>query len=237
MRRPASSTSALPMNIDVVTVFPGLVEGFVSWGVLGRALAARRLNVRAHDLREWSTDKHRSIDDEPYGGGAGMVMRPAPFFEAVEAVREPGGHVVLLSAKGRKLDHQGVERLAGHAQLVLLCGRYEGVDERVVEVSDEELSIGDFVLAGGELGALVMIEDVARLLPGVLGNEQSLSFESHAAGTLEYPQYTRPAEYRGLPVPPVLLSGDHGAIERWRREQSERLTRERSRPAPRAAEG
>lgn len=224
------------MNIDVVTIFPGLVEGFVSWGVLGRALAAGRLNVRAHDLREFSTDRHHSVDDEPYGGGAGMVMSPAPFFEAVDAVREPGGHVALLSAKGTKLDHQGVARLAGHAQLVLLCGRYEGVDERVAEVADEELSIGDFVLAGGELGALVVIEAVARLLPGVLGNEQSLSFESHAAGTLEYPQYTRPAEYRGLRVPPVLLSGDHGAIERWRREQSERLTRERRGPARRAAE-
>jgi tRNA (guanine37-N1)-methyltransferase len=215
------------MEIDVVTIFPGLVQGFVSWGVLGRALAAGRLTVRTHDLREWSTDRHRSVDDEPYGGGAGMVMSPAPFFEAIDAVREPGGHVVLLSAKGRTLDHQSVERLAGHPQLVLLCGRYEGVDERVAEAADEELSIGDFVLAGGELGALVVIEAVARLLPGVLGNEQSLSFESHAAGTLEYPQYTRPAEYRGLPVPAVLLSGDHGAIERWRREQSERLTQER----------
>jgi tRNA (guanine-N1)-methyltransferase len=215
------------MEIDVVTIFPGLVQGFVSWGVLGRALAAGRLTVRTHDLREWSTDRHRSVDDEPYGGGAGMVMSPAPFFEAIDAVREPGGHVVLLSAKGRTLDHQSVERLAGHPQLVLLCGRYEGVDERVAEAADEELSIGDFVLAGGELGALVVIEAVARLMPGVLGNEQSLSFESHAAGTLEYPQYTRPAEYRGLPVPAVLLSGDHGAIERWRREQSERLTQER----------
>ncbi|CAN5695999.1 tRNA (guanosine(37)-N1)-methyltransferase TrmD [soil metagenome] len=224
------------MNIDVITIFPGLVEGFVSWGVLGRAIAAGRLNVRSHDLREWSTDRHRSVDDEPYGGGAGMVMSPAPFFEAVDSVREPGGHVVLLSAKGRKLDHGGVARLAGHAQLVLLCGRYEGVDERVAAVADEELSIGDFVLAGGELGALVVIEAVARLLPGVLGNEKSLSFESHAAGALEYPQYTRPAEYRGLRVPAVLLSGDHGAIERWRREQSERLTRARHGPAPRAAE-
>jgi tRNA (guanine37-N1)-methyltransferase len=220
------------MKIDVVTIFPGLVEGYVSWGVLGRALAAGRLTVRAHDLREWSTNRHRSVDDEPYGGGPGMVMSPAPFFEAVDAVREPGGHVVLLSAKGPKLDHGGVERLAGHAQLVLLCGRYEGVDERVVEAADEEISIGDFVVAGGELGALVVIEAVARLLPGVLGNEQSLTFESHSTGALEYPQYTRPAEYRGLRVPAVLLSGDHGAIQRWRREQSERLTRERRGPAP-----
>lgn len=220
------------MNIDVVTIFPGLVEGFVSWGVLGRAIGAGRLNLRAHDLREWSSDRHRSVDDEPYGGGAGMVMSPAPFFEAVDALREPGGHVVLLSAKGTRLDHQGAARLAGQTQLVLLCGRYEGVDERVAEAADEELSIGDFVLAGGELGALVVIEAVARLLPGVLGNEQSLSFESHAAGTLEYPQYTRPAEYRGLQVPAVLLSGDHGAIERWRREQSEQLTRERRGEAP-----
>jgi tRNA (guanine37-N1)-methyltransferase len=215
------------MNVDVVTIFPALIEGFVSYGVLGRAIAADRLAVRAHDLRRWSRDRHRSVDDEPYGGGAGMVMSPAPFFEAVDALREPGGRVVLLSAKGARLDQAALARLAKQDQLVLLCGRYEGVDERVAELADEELSIGDFVLAGGELAALVVVEAVARLLPGVLGNDQSLAFESHAAGALEYPQYTRPASYRGLAVPDVLLSGDHAAIERWRREQSERLTRER----------
>lgn len=215
------------MDIDVVTIFPALIEGFVSFGVLGRALAEEKLALRAHDLRQWSHNRHRSVDDEPYGGGAGMVMSPGPFFEAVDALLRPGGHVVLLSARGARLDQARVAHLARHDQLILLCGRYEGVDERVAELADEEISIGDFVLAGGELGALVIVEAVARLLPGVLGNERSLRFESHAAGTLEYPQYTRPASYRGLEVPEVLLSGDHAAIERWRGEQSERLTQKR----------
>ncbi|HEU4488401.1 MAG TPA: tRNA (guanosine(37)-N1)-methyltransferase TrmD [Actinomycetota bacterium] len=219
------------MNIEVVTIFPALIESFLAWGVLGRAIERERLRVRAHDLRQWTHDRHRSVDDEPYGGGAGMVMSPAPFFEAVDALRGPGGHVVLLSAKGAKLDQFAVGQLAQNDQLVLLCGRYEGVDERVAELADEEVSIGDFVLAGGELGALVIIEAVARLLPGVLGNEHSLEFESHDKGKLEYPQYTRPASYRGLEVPQVLLSGDHAAIERWRSEQSERLTHKRRQKA------
>lgn len=157
-----------------------------------------------------------------------MVMRPEPLFDAVEAVRGPGSHVVLLSPRGRRLDHEVVAELAQIEHLVLVCGRFEGVDERVVEhLADEEVSIGDYVLAGGELAALVLIEAVSRLVPGVLGNEQSLAAESHAHGLLEYPQYTRPSDYRGWRVPDVLLSGDHGAVDRWRREQSERLTRER----------
>lgn len=214
--------------IDVVTLFPELFAVPLATSLLGKAVAERLLQVRVHDLREHGLGKHRSVDDEPYGGGAGMVMRPEPLFAAIEAVRGPSSHVVLLSPRGHRLDHAHVARLASLEHLVLVCGRYEGVDERVVEGAvDEELSIGDYVLAGGELPALVVIEAISRLVPGVLGNEESLGSESHAAGLLEYPQYTRPAEFRGRRVPDVLLSGDHGAVERWRREQSELVTRQR----------
>jgi tRNA (guanine37-N1)-methyltransferase len=216
------------VRIDVVTIFPELFEVPLKTSLLGKAIAAGRLSVNVHDLRGFGIGSHRAVDDEPYGGGAGMVMRPEPIFEAVEAVRTPSARVVLLSPRGRRLDHTGVYRLAGEEQLILICGRYEGVDERVAQhVADEELSIGDYVLAGGELAALVVIETVSRLVPGVVGNVQSLTSESHAGGLLEYPQYTRPAEYRGWKVPEVLLSGDHGAVGRWRNEEAERITRER----------
>ncbi len=215
-------------RIDVITIFPELFRAPLETSLLGKAIAGGLLDVRVHDLREHGLGRHRSVDDEPYGGGAGMVMRPEPLFDAVDAVREPDSHVVLLSPRGPRLDHDRVARLARIQHLVLVCGRFEGVDERVVEhLVDEEVSIGDYVLAGGELPALVVIEAVSRLIPGVLGNAESLAAESHVAGLLEYPQYTRPAEYRGLRVPDVLLSGDHGAVERWRREQSEALTRAR----------
>jgi tRNA (guanine37-N1)-methyltransferase len=215
-------------RIDVVTLFPELFRAPLETSLLGKAVSSGLLTVGVHDLREHGLGRHRSVDDEPYGGGAGMVMRPEPLVAAIEAVRGPGSHVVLLSPRGRRLDHAGVARLASLEHLVLVCGRYEGVDERVIEESvGEELSIGDYVLAGGELPALVVIEAVSRLVPGVLGNAESLGSESHAGGLLEYPQYTRPAEFRGRRVPGVLLSGDHGAVERWRREQSEQLTRER----------
>jgi tRNA (guanine37-N1)-methyltransferase len=215
-------------RIDVITIFPELFVTPLETSLLGRSVAAGLLDVRVHDLREHGLGKHRSVDDEPYGGGAGMVMRPEPLFEAVEEARGPGSHVVLLSPRGRRLDQAGVARLAAADHLVLVCGRFEGVDERVVDhLVDEEISIGDYVLAGGELPALVVIEAVSRLVPGVLGNEESLASESFGSGLLEYPQYTRPADYRGLRVPEVLLSGDHGAIERWRREQAEALTRAR----------
>ncbi|MDQ3914067.1 MAG: tRNA (guanosine(37)-N1)-methyltransferase TrmD [Actinomycetota bacterium] len=214
--------------IDVVTLFPELFRAPLETSLLGKAVAGGLLQVRVHDLREHGLGKHRSVDDEPYGGGAGMVMRPEPLCAAIENVRGPRSHVVLLSPRGHRLDHGHVARLASLEHLVLVCGRYEGVDERVVDLAvDEELSIGDYVLAGGELPALVVIEAVSRLVPGVLGNAGSLGSESHAAGLLEYPQYTRPAEFRGRRVPDVLLSGDHAAVERWRREQSEILTRER----------
>ena len=223
-----TSARAAGPSIDVVTLFPELFTTPLETSLLGKAVAADLLQVRVHDLRKHGLGKHKSVDDEPYGGGAGMVMRPEPLFAAIEEVRRPGSHVVLLSPRGHRLNHSHVTRLASLEHLVLVCGRYEGVDERVIEGAvDEELSIGDYVLAGGELPALVVIEAISRLVPGVLGNAESLGSESHAAGLLEYPQYTRPAEFRGLPVPDVLLSGDHGAVERWRREQSELLTRSR----------
>lgn len=216
------------LRIDVVTLFPVLFVAPLSTSLLGKAIEDEILEVEITDLRDFGIGPHRSVDDEPYGGGAGMVLRPEPIFEAVESLRRPESHVVLLSARGTRVTQKEVARLASHTQLILICGRYEGVDERVGEhLADEELSIGDFVLAGGEAAALCVIEAVSRLVPGVLGNVASLESESHSTGSLEYPQYTRPAEYRGLGVPDVLLSGDHGAIERWRREESERVTRDR----------
>jgi tRNA (guanine37-N1)-methyltransferase len=216
------------VHIDVVTIFPQLFEVPLKTSLLGRAIDEGLLAVKVHDLREHGLGKHRNVDDEPYGGGPGMVMRPEPIFETVDELREAGSHVVLLSPRGTRLDHGVVERLASREHLILICGRFEGVDERVAQFcADEEISIGDYVLAGGELAALVVVETVSRLVPGVLGNESSLDQESHTTGELEYPQYTRPAEYRGHRIPEVLLSGDHARIERWRQDESERATRER----------
>ena len=216
------------MKIDVVTLFPEFFESPLRISLLGRAVDNGVLDVNTHDLRRWGLGPHRSVDDTPYGGGAGMVMRPEPFFEAVDSLREPASHVVLLSPRGNPFNQKRAQELATLEHLVLLCGRYEGVDERVAQHAvDEELSIGDYVLAGGEVAALVVIEAVSRLVPGVVGNAQSLQSESHAQGRLEYPQYTRPSLYRGHGVPEILLSGNHGAVETWRAEQSEGLTRER----------
>ncbi|MFN2525886.1 MAG: tRNA (guanosine(37)-N1)-methyltransferase TrmD [Actinomycetota bacterium] len=215
-------------RIEVVTIFPELFEVPLRTSLLGKAIATGRLEVGVHDLRDFGIGKHRSIDDEPYGGGAGMVMRPEPIFEAVERVSEPEAHVVLLSPRGNRLDQRVVQRLSERPQLVLICGRYEGVDERVaLHLADEEISVGDYVLAGGELAALVVIEAISRLLPGVVGNVESLQSESHGEAGLEYPQYTRPPEWRGLTVPDVLLSGNHGAIARWREDQARQITRAR----------
>jgi tRNA (guanine37-N1)-methyltransferase len=216
------------MRVDVITLFPEMFDTPLRVSLLGRAIERGLLDVVAHDLRDHGLGPHRSVDDEPYGGGAGMVMRPEPIFAAVRAICTDASHVVLMSARGTKLDHTTVVRLANMAHLVIVCGRYEGVDERVAEhLVDDELSIGDYVLAGGELPALVVIEAVSRMIPGVVGNAESLTTESHAHGLLEHPQYTRPAEFEGHSVPDVLLSGDHAAIESWRREQAERLTRDR----------
>jgi tRNA (guanine37-N1)-methyltransferase len=222
----ATDGSAPAFRIDVFTLFPEVVRHYGEASILGRARDRGRLDLRAHDIRETTRDVHRTVDDSPFGGGAGMVLAPEPVFAAVEAVAAgPDGlprPLYLLSASGRRFD-QGIARelAASPTGCSLLCGRYEGMDQRVADqLCDGELSIGDYVLAGGELAALVVVEAVARLLPGVLGNEQSTAEESFADGLLEYPQYTRPADFRGLAVPEVLRSGDHGRVEAWRRTQA-----------------
>jgi tRNA (guanine37-N1)-methyltransferase len=221
------------MRIDVITIFPGLIEPFRNTSLLGAAVQSGIVALTVHDLREFTKDRHRTVDDTPYGGGPGMVMRPEPLVEAIEALAGPKGEsrsarVLLLSPQGRRFEQQRARELAHAEHMVLVCGRYEGVDQRVVEIAvDEEVSIGDYVLAGGELPALVLIEAVTRLLPGVMGNPESAESESFQTGILEGPQYTRPAEYRGFEVPAVLRSGDHQAIARWRAEQARAITRER----------
>ena len=216
------------MQIDVVTLFPELFGPHLRASLLGKAIEDGVVSVNVHDLRAHGLGRHRSVDDAPFGGGAGMVMRPEPIFDAVESLKTPDSHVVLMSPRGQVLTHAVADELAGLKHLVLICGRYEGVDERVSEhLCDRELSIGDYVLAGGELGALVVIESVTRLVPGVLGNAASLESESHAAGLLEYPQYTRPAEFRGWKVPDVLLSGNHAEVRKWRHDRARELTEQR----------
>lgn len=208
------------MRIDVITIFPDLVESFASASLLGRARRTGLLDVRVHDLRQATDDPHRSVDDTPFGGGAGMVLRPEPIFSLVERVRPPRP-LFLLGPGGRTLDQGLARELAAGDGFSLLCGRYEGVDDRVrTALCDDELSIGDVVLAGGEVAALVVLEAVGRLVPGVMGNEASGEDESFTDGLLEYPQFTRPAEFRGLAVPDVLRSGDHGRVGRWRRAQA-----------------
>jgi tRNA (guanine37-N1)-methyltransferase len=215
------------MRIDVLTIFPDMVDGFAGQSLLGKARAAGLLDVRVHDLRSATTDPHRSVDDTPFGGGAGMVLMPEPLFAAVEAI-EPKRPLFLLGPGGRTFDQAMARELAALDGFSLLCGRYEGVDERVREhLVDGEVSIGDYVLAGGEVAAMVVLEAVGRLVPGVLGNEASIDEESFADGLLEYPQYTRPADFRGWEVPEVLRSGDHGSIARWRLAQSIARTLER----------
>ena len=206
----------MTLRVDVFTIFPGMVEAYAGESILGRAGVAGHLDVRAHDLRLATEDVHRTIDDSPFGGGAGMVMMPAPVFAAVEAV-DPPRPLILLGPGGRRFDQSVAAELAALDGFSLLCGRYEGVDERIrTGLCDDEVSLGDFVLAGGELAALAIMEAVARLRPGVLGNEASPDDESFADGLLEYPHYTRPADFRGMEVPEVLRSGDHGRVARWR---------------------
>lgn len=207
----------MTLRIDVLTIFPAMVEGYAAESILGRASAAGHLDLRVHDLRLATTDVHRTVDDSPFGGGAGMVLMPEPVFAAVEAV-DPPRPLILLGPGGRRFDQSVAAELAALDGFSLLCGRYEGVDERIrTGLCDDEVSLGDFVLAGGELAALAIMEAVARLRPGVLGNEASPDDESFADGLLEYPHYTRPADFRGMEVPEVLRSGDHGRVARWRR--------------------
>lgn len=218
------------MRIEVVTIFPEFFCSPLACSILGRALDAGLVEVRVHNLRDFTTDKHQVVDDYPYGGGGGMVMKPEPFFAACEALaaEPPRPHVVLLSPQGRVFDQELARELAERPRIMLLCGHYEGVDERVrQELTDEEISIGDYVLTGGEPAALVIIDAVSRLLPGVLGDQEAPERDSFADGLLEHPQYTRPAEFQGLGVPEVLLSGHHEQIRRWRRKESLRRTYER----------
>jgi len=221
------------LRIDVVTIFPGLFEAFLGESIVGIAGAVGALEVGVHDLRKWTSDRHRTVDDAPYGGGPGMVMKPEPLVAALEALAGTKGsgrtaRVVLMTPQGERLDQSHVAQLAKARHLVLACGRYEGVDQRVIDLAvDEEISIGDYVLSGGEVPAMVVIEAVARLLPGVLGNPESAGSESFGQGLLEGPQYTRPALFRGLAVPEVLLSGNHAAVARWRAEKAHEITRRR----------
>jgi tRNA (guanine37-N1)-methyltransferase len=220
------------VTFHVVTIFPEFFRWPLEHGVVARAAATGAVEVKIHNLRDWTQDRHRTVDDRPFGGGEGMLMMPQPLFDAVESVlpeRNESSRVILLSAQGARFDQQTARRLAAYHRIVLICGRYEGVDERVAEnLADEELSIGDYVLSGGELAACVVMDVVGRLQPGVVGNAYSISFESfeatghgsleNEAGVLDCPQYTRPAEFRGWKVPEVLLSGNHEQIRRWRRD-------------------
>jgi tRNA (guanine37-N1)-methyltransferase len=218
------------MRIDILTIFPGIFEGPLRESLLGKGISSGVIDVRVHDIRDFTTDRHRQVDDVPFGGGPGMVMKPEPIFAAVESLGPDSKRVLLLSPGGRRLHQTLARELAGESWLVLICGRYEGVDERVVlGLQAEEVSIGDYVLAGGEVAALVVLEAVARLVPGVVGREESLHQESFQDGLLEHPQYTRPQEFRGMRVPEVLLSGDHSRIAEWRRRAALEKTR-RTRP-------
>jgi tRNA (guanine37-N1)-methyltransferase len=233
------------LRVDVITIFPELFAAFREAGVLGQAIGRGELILEAHDLRAWTKDRHRSVDDMPYGGGPGMVMKPEPIVEAVEAVAgkkgERAARVLLMSPQGERFTQQKAKELAGERHLAIVCGRYEGVDQRASLLAiDEEISIGDYVLSGGEAAAMVVIEAVSRFVPGVLGNPASAETESFQQSGLEGPQYTRPAEYRGLAVPEVLRSGDHAKIARWRAEEALARTRKRRpdllRPLPEGEE-
>lgn len=221
------------MIVDVVTIFPQMIEPALAEGVVGRARAKGLVEVKARDLRDYTSDKHRVVDDVAFGGGPGMVMKPEPIFRAVEEISAERGAptaVILMTPQGRQFSHAEAARFSRMERIIVLCGRYEGVDERVAEtIVTDEISIGDYVLTGGELPALVVIDAVVRLVPGVVGDDQSVANDSFVEGLLDFPHYTRPADFRGLRVPDVLLSGNHKEIDRWRREQ-QRLRTEKRRP-------
>ncbi|MEE8581277.1 MAG: tRNA (guanosine(37)-N1)-methyltransferase TrmD [Myxococcota bacterium] len=231
--RRLSREEGSPVRIDLITILPRLFEAFLVESFVGIAQKRCKVSIEVHDLRRWTTDRHRSVDDAPYGGGPGMVMKPEPLVRAIEALAGRKGscrrgRVVLLSPQGQRLNQARLEGLAEDKHLVLACGRYEGVDQRVIEEAvDEEISIGDFVLSGGEVPAMVLIEGIVRLLPGVLGNPESVRCESFRGDLLEAPHYTRPAEFRSRRVPEVLRSGNHAAIARWRHEQALEITNKR----------
>jgi tRNA (guanine37-N1)-methyltransferase len=218
------------MKIDVLTLFPAMFAGPLDESIVKRAREAKLLDLKIHNLRDWTHDRHKTVDDKPFGGGPGMLLKVEPLFEAIESLSREKEKVILLSPSGRKFTQQIARELSQEKDLLLVCGSYEGFDERVREaLADDELSIGDYVLTNGALPAMVVIDAVARLLPGVLGADESSHDESFSAGLLEYPQYTRPAEFHGMKVPEVLLSGNHAKIEKWRREQA-KLRTEKQRP-------
>jgi tRNA (guanine37-N1)-methyltransferase len=216
------------IEFDILTLFPGVCEGAFSESILRKAQESRLIRVRCLDLRQWASGKHRVTDEPPYGGGPGMVMKAEPIFTAVEAIRRPGSHVILMSATGGRFTQQKARELTEKSHLIFVCGHYEGVDQRVADhLVDEELSIGDYILTNGAIAATVVVDAVARLIPGVLGEADSATDESFSNGLLEYPHYTRPADFRGWKVPEILLSGNHAAIEAWRKTEALKRTVER----------
>jgi tRNA (guanine37-N1)-methyltransferase len=219
------------MQIDILTLFPGMFSGVFGESIIKRAQAAKKLRLNIHNIRDWSKDKHRKVDDKPYGGGCGMVMTCQPIFDAVEELKKGfrgqglGSSVILLTPQGKQFNQKLAQKLSKNKHLIFICGHYEGIDERVRQhVIDEEVSIGDYVLTGGEIPAMVLVDAIIRLIPGVLGHKDSNKYESFSSGLLEYPQYTRPAVYKRLKVPEVLLSGNHKKIELWRKEQAGKIT-------------
>ncbi len=240
MRKSNTNMNTSTLRIDVITIFPRVFHPVLNESILKRAQMKGRVSLFVHDLRDFSPDKHRKVDDRPFGGGPGMIMRPEPIFNAIEYIKsdiqdntasvksKKRSRIILLSPKGHLLNQDIGKRLAGYRHLIIICGHYEGVDERVRRhLVDEEISIGDYILTGGELPAMVVIDCIVRLIPGVLGEKKSLHFESFEGNLLEYPQYTRPARYRNMRVPSVLLSGDHKKIEEWRQKQAIKITRQR----------
>lgn len=220
------------MRIDIITIFPKMFEPVLNESIVKRAQGKDKVKIHVHDLREYSTNKHHKVDDRPFGGGSGMVICPTPVFEAVKNIKRkaksPKAKIILLCPQGETLRQRSAKRIAKYKHIILICGHYEGIDERVREsLVDEEISIGDYVLTGGELPAMVLVDSVVRLLPGVLGDKNSLKFESFEGNLLEYPQYTRPADFKGLKVPDVLLSGDHSKIEKWRQQESIKRTKQK----------
>jgi len=223
------------MTIDILTIFPKMFESVFFESIIKRAVEKRLVKINIHNLRDFTLDKHRKVDDRPYGGGPGMVMRPEPIFRAVEFIkkenkkqRTENRKVILLSPQGERLTQKLANRLSKYKHLILICGHYEGIDNRVRKyLVDEEISIGDYILTGGEIPAMALVDCIIRLIPGVLGTKESLTFESFQSNLLEYPQYTRPAIYKGLKAPEILLSGDHKRIEEWRKKQALKITRKR----------
>ena len=214
------------MKFDIITIFPKIFDSYFNESILKRAQKNNLLEIETHDLRNWANDKHKTVDDTPYGGGAGMVLKVEPIYKSIEfiksKVQSPKSRIVLFSAKGKKYTQKDAQRLSKYDQLIMICGRYEGVDERVIEnIADEEISIGNYVLTGGEIPAMILVDSITRLLPGVLGNDQSAVYESHSEeGYLEHAQYTKPEEFNGWKVPEVLLSGNHKKIEEWKNKKS-----------------